>query len=150
MTLFSAHRWKRTAQILIVAGLAIAAGGTPPMAGQVSVVPPNTVIIPPRPTPAPTPNPPPVATIAPAIPNTPDITIIPQAPSELQALTSPRSGSANLQTILMTDLSILTQAQAREAIQLITLILEQPRGLSRAQRNGLNAQRIALRGLLAP
>ena len=124
-------------------------------AGQVSVIPPTSVVVPPIPVPAPpalpapalpTPvSPAPIAP-APAAPSTPAATPTAPVPSPTGQPGTQAAGlpPSTVQNVLSANISVLSPDQTREALGLISTILDNPAGLSRNQRQSLRQQRSAL------
>jgi len=120
--------------------VAITQGGVhPAMAGQVSVIPPTSVVVPPIPVPTPP------APVAPVLTPTNPV-LAPSGQSSTQALGLPPS---TVQNILSANISVLSPDQTRQALSLISTILDNPSGLSRSQRQSLRQQRSALEGQLS-
>ncbi|PZX39544.1 hypothetical protein LY56_02712 [Roseinatronobacter thiooxidans] len=109
-------------------------GGYTAQAGQVSVIPPTSVVVPPIPAPTPP------APVAPALtPTTP--VFAPSGQPGTQTVGLPPS---TVQNVLSANISVLSPDQTREALGLIATILDNPAGLSRNQRQSLRQQRSAL------
>jgi hypothetical protein len=103
-------------------------------AGQVSVIPPTSVVVPPIPVPTPP------APVAPALTPTAPV-FAPSGQPSTQTVGLPPS---TVQNVLSANISVLSPDQTREALGLIATILDNPAGLSRNQRQILRRQRSAL------
>ncbi|MFU8897317.1 MAG: hypothetical protein ACNA7L_00360 [Roseinatronobacter sp.] len=103
-------------------------------AGQVSVIPPTSVVVPPIPVPTPP------APVAPAL--TPTAPVF--APSGQPGTQTVGLPPSTVQNVLSANISVLSPDQTREALGLIATILDNPAGLSRNQRQILRQQRSAL------
>lgn len=119
--------------------------GAGAMAGQVSVLPPATVVPLPRPAPAPVPVPVP-APVSPAPAPVAPITG-PASPAlpQISPVTPPDSGPGNLRSM---DVMRLTDDQAREALGLIDIILANPDGVSPGLQADLRRHSTILRDRL--
>lgn len=139
---------QRSLVILSVLALALTVSGKEAQAGQVSVLPPVTVVPPPRPTPVPTPTPTPAPLPAPSpapVPGSADLS--PGSPNTQILLENAPSGTMNTfgSAIQTMDITRLSPLQAQEALQLIETILSAPEGLSLALTRDLRRQATLLR-----